>query len=235
MPERHAGGGCHGIGGGEGAASRRQRARRDADTPRRAQATHHRAHPRRGARRLPQGGVLRRLGGGNRGAAAGVSRQTFYQYFRNKNAVIELLLSIPSNVGRGALEALAALDEPTLKDLEKVIEFQMDVYETNKTTFAIIAEAEAVEPSIQELIRPVRDRFRNTLAAAIRRSRRRAGAPDRRRESELEALLLSAQLERFCNLWLIRGYEIDRRAAVRILARNWHAAFRGASIGPETT
>ncbi len=46
-------------------------------------------------------------------------------------------------------------------------------------------------------------------------------------EIEVEALLFTAQIERFCNLWFVHDWEVDRRVVVKLLAWTWYAAFTG--------
>src|SRR5262245_32293009 len=160
-------------------------------------------------------------------ARAGLSRQTFYQYFRNKHDVLAGLLALSSSVTAAALEGLAELDEPSLADLRGFIEFQIDRYSANKSTYAILGQAEMVDPTVRQLTQRRRDHYVDVLASAIRRSRRRSGAPVRRAESHVEAMLLTSQIERFCNLWFVQGWDVDRNTAVRVLARTWHATFTG--------
>src|SRR5262249_16838850 len=147
-------------------------------------------------------------------ARAAVSRQTFYQYFRNKSDVLERLMAEPSDVGRQGLRALVALDAPSLEDLEEFIEGQIANYAIGRDTFLILAEAELADPEIRALVVPTWKKYTDLLTDAITRSRRRTGARARRVEVETEALLLVAQLERFCHLSILRGWDADRRTAV---------------------
>lgn len=147
-------------------------------------------------------------------AAAGVSHGTFYTYFENKAAILDAL------VDETAAALLRVAEESWEGDdveatLETVIGRFVDVILRDAPVIATWLEASAHEPHFRERLRGVRDRVASQVAGHIAPISRSGHDP------EVVAGALVAMVEGYATRGLLTADAVDRRAAVRTLARLW--------------
>lgn len=156
---------------------------------------------------------------------AGVSRGTFYLHFKSKAEVlVEVFLAMHQDP---VTEMLDALDpdgnDLTVAHLGAWLAEYMSFYESTRLVMRAWIQGEGKEgaklgPKHTELLHAWIER----MAAVVRRIRQAQGIKESVKGSELRALIMFSELERFCYYAFIKGLEVDRDSARRIIARSWH-------------
>jgi AcrR family transcriptional regulator len=159
-------------------------------------------------------------------AEANASRATFYLHFKSKADVVlvmtetlgrrwrELYLELTSG-GRLAREAL-------YEWLDGVVEN----YQTNRVSLQAIDQAVAIEPAVAEVDLATRQESIAVMAESIERWY--GGDSD---DARVRAALLLVQMDRFFDLWIIRGVPFDRERAVGALTDLWLTVLGASANG----
>lgn len=121
---------------------------------------------------------------------AGISRPTFYFYFRSKNAV---LLSLLDQMNGKAQVALGALDVVSSGDPEAIwrarIESFFEVSGSHRAVAVAGAAAKATNPEVRQLWSALMSKWISYTTIAIKAERRRGAAPDTIPAAELSVAL----------------------------------------------
>lgn len=121
---------------------------------------------------------------------AGISRPTFYFYFRSKNAV---LLSLLDQMNGKAQVALGALDVVSSGDPEAIwrarIESFFEVSGSHRAVAVAGAAAKATNPEVRQLWSALMSKWISYTIIAIKAERRRGAAPDTIPAAELSVAL----------------------------------------------
>lgn len=121
---------------------------------------------------------------------AGISRPTFYFYFRSKNAV---LLSLLDQMNGKAQAALGALDVVSSGDPEAIwrarIESFFEVSGSHRAVAVAGAAAKATNPEVRQLWSALMSKWISYTTIAIKAERRRGAAPDTIPAAELSVAL----------------------------------------------
>ncbi|OBB93450.1 TetR/AcrR family transcriptional regulator [Mycobacterium sp. 852002-40037_SCH5390672] len=121
---------------------------------------------------------------------AGISRPTFYFYFRSKNAV---LLSLLDQMNSKAQAALGALDVVSSGDPEAIwrarIESFFEVSASHRAVAVAGAAAKATNPEVRQLWSALMSKWIAYTTIAIRAERGRGAAPDTIPAAELSVAL----------------------------------------------
>jgi AcrR family transcriptional regulator len=150
--------------------------------------------------------------------AAGVSRATFYLHFNSKAAVLRALRehrlahwSFKDNFrwGPGRRQAVRA-------SVERMVDFYLEVPVLHRS----LHEARAADPEFANEYRAQMDR---DFAEWVASDRVKGVEPERVR---VTILMLYTMLDSFMYLWLIQGWEVDRKAAVDAMTDALYATMR---------
>ncbi|OBH50110.1 TetR/AcrR family transcriptional regulator [Mycobacterium mantenii] len=121
---------------------------------------------------------------------AGISRPTFYFYFRSKNAV---LLSLLDQMNAKAQAALRALDVVSSGDPEAIwrarIEAFFEVSGSHRAVAVAGAAAKATNPEVRQLWSALMSKWISYTTIAIKSERGRGAAPDTIPAAELAVAL----------------------------------------------
>lgn len=121
---------------------------------------------------------------------AGISRPTFYFYFRSKNAV---LLSLLDQMNGKAQVALGALDVVSSGDPEAIwrarIESFFEVSGSHRAVAVAGAAAKATNPEVRQLWSALMSKWISYTTISIKAERRRGAAPDTIPAAELSVAL----------------------------------------------
>ena len=121
---------------------------------------------------------------------AGISRPTFYFYFRSKNAV---LLSLLDQMNSKAQAALRALDVVSSGDPEAIwrarIESFFEVSGSHRAVAVAGAAAKATNPEVRQLWSALMSKWISYTTIAIKAERGRGAAPDTIPATELSVAL----------------------------------------------
>ena len=147
-------------------------------------------------------------------ATAGSSRATFYLHFKSKADVIRALVETMPERDR-IWDALGALKDPSREQVEAWLREVVALYDAQRSYFAVVEQAVAVEPELTEGYYRLVDGYVDIAAAALHED-----AADAR----LHAMLLWVQLSRFLFLWRVRGMDLDEARTMTLLTDIWHGA-----------
>jgi AcrR family transcriptional regulator len=121
---------------------------------------------------------------------AGISRPTFYFYFRSKNAV---LLSLLDQMNTKAQAALGALDVVSSGDPEAIwrarIESFFEVSGSHRAVAVAGSAAKATNPEVRQLWSALMSKWISHTTIAIKAERGRGAAPDTVPAAELSVAL----------------------------------------------
>jgi TetR/AcrR family transcriptional regulator, ethionamide resistance regulator len=164
---------------------------------------------------------------------AGISRPTFYFYFRSKNAVLLSLLDQMNSMAQAALEALGgnrSSDPATVWRAR--IEAFFEVSGSHRAVAVAGAAAKATNPEVRQLWSTLMQRWMSYTTAAIKAERERGAAPDTVPAEDLSVALnmLSERvmaatftaeepaipedrvIDTLVHIWLASIYEADGKA-----------------------
>jgi AcrR family transcriptional regulator len=154
--------------------------------------------------------------------AAGASRATFYLYFESKAAVLqEVLRKLQLREEyQLLLRHFAAIEEPTVDALQAWLDEYVDFYVKHRGLHRAIHQAQAVEPEFAHArLGDIR------LYIELWRSLGFVKNPDSD-DLRLAAMMMFALADETLYLWLVDGFEADRRKVTRALAESFHATLQ---------
>ena len=149
-------------------------------------------------------------------AEANASRATFYLHFKSKADVV---LVMTETLGRRWRELYLELTSGGRLSREALYEWLdgiVENYQTNRASLEAIDHAVAIEPAVAEVDLANRQ---ETIAVMAESIERWYGGDEE--DARVRAALLLVQMDRFFDLWIIRGVPFDRERAVGTLTDLW--------------
>ena len=149
-------------------------------------------------------------------AEANASRATFYLHFKSKADVV---LVMTETLGRRWRELYLELTSGGRLSREALYEWLdgiVENYQTNRASLEAIDHAVAIEPAVAEVDLATRQ---ETIAVMAESIERWYGGD--KEDARVRAALLLIQMDRFFDLWIIRGVPFDRERAVGALTDLW--------------
>jgi AcrR family transcriptional regulator len=143
-------------------------------------------------------------------ARAGASRATFYLHFTGKSGLTHALIDERGPSEDAVWAAVPAGGAPVRAWLDELT----GLWERQASYLLALEQAVAVDPTIA-----LRHATQRRARVALVTERRLGGPIDG--VVDVRALLLVAQLERFCHLWLVREPGVDWQVALDELAAAW--------------
>jgi AcrR family transcriptional regulator len=151
-------------------------------------------------------------------AEAKASRATFYLHFKSK---AEVVLVVTQTLGRRWRELYVELtsgERLSRDELYAWLDAMVGNYETNRASLDAMNQAVAIEPEVAEVRLA---NIRETIAVMAESIQRWSGGDEE--DALVRAALLLAQMDRFFDLWVIRGLPFDRERALATLTDQWLA------------
>jgi AcrR family transcriptional regulator len=148
----------------------------------------------------------------------GASRATFYLHFKSK---AEVLLGLTQTLGRRWREMyveLTAGDGPSRTELCEWLDSMVDRYRLHRAALVAIDQAVAIEPELADARLASLAESIDVVAASVRRWH--GGSAQ---DARVRAALLIAQMDRFMQLWILHGLDLERERAVATLTDLWLA------------
>ncbi|MFC5950415.1 TetR/AcrR family transcriptional regulator [Pseudonocardia lutea] len=153
-------------------------------------------------------------------ATAGTTRATFYRHFATKAEVVIEILRVLGEDFESAFVALAEIAEaPERGAVRQWLGATLDTWDKTRKASSAVAEAAAVEPTVQAHRSAAFERDIANLADGLQRSGR--WGPDAAR---VRAVVLMSQLEQLFVRWSTQGWDVDRASVVEVLTAMWSAA-----------
>jgi AcrR family transcriptional regulator len=142
---------------------------------------------------------------------AGVGRATFYLHFSSTLEVMDSLLEglLPSV--HGLYEGLRTR-APTREVVRDFVEGFFDFYAANREVLSASVQAEAANVAWSRRLETLSWQLVDDFAP---------GLGPKRDVRHVRALFLVHELDRLAYLIAVRGWEVDRKLAVRVLTEHW--------------
>jgi AcrR family transcriptional regulator len=152
-------------------------------------------------------------------AEANASRATFYLHFKSKADVVLVMAQTLGRRWRELYLELTSGERLSRKELYDWVDAMAGHYRTNRASLAALEQAAAVEPEVAA----VRLANHQESIAVVAGSIRRWYGGDEE-DARVRAALLLGQMDRFFELWVIRGVEFDHARAIGTMTDLWLAA-----------
>jgi AcrR family transcriptional regulator len=155
-------------------------------------------------------------------AEANASRATFYLHFKGKADIVLLVGQTLGRRWRELYRELTSGERLTREELHAWLDAMVEHYQTNRASLEARDHAAAIEPEVAAVTLANQEETIGVIADSIRRAHG-ADAEDAR----IRAALLLVQMDRFLNLWIVRGVPFDRARAVAALTDVWQSTLDG--------
>ncbi len=154
---------------------------------------------------------------------AKVSRATFYNHFPSKLAiVVTLSQERVSPIADRAYARLAALKDPTARQLAVWVREFVTIFEENRAIIETLAEVWIVEPEYHAIMVNKHELNIKTLGASIPAFAIASSGLKKNEYARIKAHFLLRLLEDFCNGVTIHGWDIDKDVGIRVIADDLH-------------
>ena len=152
---------------------------------------------------------------------AGASRTSFYRHFDSKWAVASALCGEVMPAVWQLWHELAATGQPTEAQVVAWLERRLALYQSHRVLFEVLKEAVAIEPVGLQAVDATHDETIGILAKGIPAFALATGKAPGTHEIQIRAHLLMIQLDEFNYLLAVRGWNVDRALATRIMAQQF--------------
>ena len=159
-------------------------------------------------------------------AEANASRATFYLHFKSKADVVLVMTETLGRRWRELYLELTSGGRLSRKVLYEWLDGVVENYQTNRVSLEAIDHAVAIEPVVAEVDLATRQESIAVMAESIERWY--GGDSD---DARVRAALLLVQMDRFFDLWIIRGVPFDRERAVGALSDLWLSVLGSSAKG----
>jgi AcrR family transcriptional regulator len=159
-------------------------------------------------------------------AEANASRATFYLHFKSKADVVLVMTETLGRRWRELYLELTSGGRLSRKVLYEWLDGVVENYQTNRVSLEAIDHAVAIEPVVAEVDLATRQESIAVMAESIERWY--GGDSD---DARVRAALLLVQMDRFFDLWIIRGVPFDRERAVGALTDLWLSVLGSSAKG----
>jgi AcrR family transcriptional regulator len=152
---------------------------------------------------------------------AGASRTSFYRHFDSKWSVASALCGEVMPSIWQLWHELAACRTPSEAQVIEWLERRLALYRSHSVLFEMLKEAVAIEPIGLQAVNATHDETIEVLAKGIPAFARATGKAQATPEVQIRAHLLMIQLDEFNYLLAVRGWNVDRAIATRVMARQF--------------
>jgi AcrR family transcriptional regulator len=152
---------------------------------------------------------------------AGASRTSFYRHFDSKWAVASALCGEVMPSVWQLWRELAQYGKPTEAQIVSWLERRLDLYHAHRALFETLKQAVAIEPIGLQAVDATHDQTIAVLATGIPAFALATGRPHGSDDIQIRAHLLMIQLDEFNYLLAVRGWNVDRKLAVQVMARQF--------------
>jgi AcrR family transcriptional regulator len=159
-------------------------------------------------------------------AEANASRATFYLHFKSKADVVLVMTETLGRRWRELYLELTSGGRLSRKVLYEWLDGVVENYQTNRVSLEAIDHAVAIEPVVAEVDLATRQESIAVMAESIERWY--GGDSD---DARVRAALLLVQMDRFFDLWIIRGVPFDRERALGALTDLWLSVLGSSAKG----
>jgi AcrR family transcriptional regulator len=159
-------------------------------------------------------------------AEANASRATFYLHFKSKADVVLVMTETLGRRWRELYLELTSGGRLSRKALYEWLDGVVENYRTNRVSLEAIDQAVAIEPAVAEVDLATRQESIAVMAESIERW---YGGDSE--DARVRAALLLVQMDRFFDLWIIRGVPFDRERAVGALTDLWLSVLGASAKG----
>jgi AcrR family transcriptional regulator len=159
-------------------------------------------------------------------AEANASRATFYLHFKSKADVVLVMTETLGRRWRELYLELTSGGRLSRKVLYEWLDGVVENYQTNRVSLQAIDHAVAIEPVVGGVDLATRQESIAVMAESIERWY--GGDSD---DARVRAALLLVQMDRFFDLWIIRGVPFDRERAVGALTDLWLSVLGSSAKG----
>ncbi|HEY1101035.1 MAG TPA: TetR/AcrR family transcriptional regulator [Myxococcota bacterium] len=147
-------------------------------------------------------------------SAAGIGRATFYLHFKSQQEVMEALLEEVLPTVSGLYDDLMALPVIDLDALTGWLQRFFAFYAGHKGVLSASMQAETIDSAWTKRIEAVSWKFVARFAGGTT-------AATKKELRQVRALILLEELDRIAYLIEVRGWKVDRTAAIAVLAEHW--------------
>jgi len=165
---------------------------------------------------------------------AGIGRATFYLHFGSLQEVMEALLEGVLPAVHALYDELAALPVVDHAALVAWLGRFFDFYAGHKGVLSASMQAETVDLQWSRRIEAVSWKFVARFAPSGPASSSSPTAA-RKEARQVRALILLEELDRLAYLIAVRGWKVDRGAAIDVLAEHWRAFLTMTTTTTTTT
>jgi AcrR family transcriptional regulator len=159
---------------------------------------------------------------------AGASRTSFYRHFDSKWSVASALCDEVMPSVWQLWRELAAFGDPTEAQIAEWLTRRLALYGAHRALFATLREAVAIEPIGNMAVAETHDETIRVLANGIPAFALALGTRPFSQELRVRAHLLLMQLDEFNSVLAIRGWDVDRALAVRVMAQQFRRYIESA-------
>jgi AcrR family transcriptional regulator len=152
---------------------------------------------------------------------AKLSRPTFYRYFRDKEAVLREILMLDVEVQSALWRKLAALGNPTDKQLSAWFEQFIKLMRKNAPTVALFHVAMGIDATFAHELSGIRDRYIAILGEGIPAFRLKGNGSRRDEKHRALAHLLLYQVDQVCTNMAFPGGNLVEEMMVAGLTTNF--------------
>ena len=152
---------------------------------------------------------------------ASLSRPTFYRYFPDKEAVLREILMVDVEVQSALWRKLAALGNPTNKQLTAWFEHFIKLMRENSATVALFHIALGIDSTFGHELSGFRDRYISILGEGIPAFRLRGNGSRSDEKHRALAHLLLYQLDQVCTNLAFPGGNLDEEMMIAGLVTNF--------------
>jgi AcrR family transcriptional regulator len=162
---------------------------------------------------------------------AGVSRGTFYVYFRSKGEILSELFDTEH-----IAQVLALLEsfpaKPTIESLRAWLDRYFRLYSEQRLTIRAWIQAGSRETGLRDSSLEQMDRVLNVLSEKIAKVRDEHQLSVSSEEIRVRALLMFVQMHEFAYYPYIRNYAVNESMGLSVLAELWYSAIFGLQTHP---
>ncbi|MGV9867161.1 TetR/AcrR family transcriptional regulator [Rhodococcus koreensis] len=154
---------------------------------------------------------------------AGASRATFYLHFENKPAILlEVFRTAHLEPVLAAMDQLDTEVPLSKASIRNFINDYVGIYDGTRGVMRAWIQGESQEGSSRKSVSDeLRGAFLDVMSEKISVIRRKAGLKVSKNDSRMRALLMFAQIERFCFYTSLRNVNVDTEKAMDLMAAAW--------------
>lgn len=159
---------------------------------------------------------------------AGVSRTTFYRHFDGKWDVAVAMFAVIMPTVDERWQELADFVEPSERQIAGWLDRMLQLLSDNRALVAIMRQTDASENAFGSLVAATHQGVIEKLALTMPAFARALSGNAAGREAHVLAHLLLLQFDEFVYTIAVREWNVERRLAVKMMARQFHTFIAAA-------